>query len=972
MKKYISVLISTVLILISVSPAFSAFAAFQYEHNPMDNPKAAQDIVENSDAVYGFSPNPQSKRLGVYADAIDWTDEAQVADAREQRAAYHEKNKELYKMIEDGLNNGDSMEKIARAVSTRRNEIRLEAYKDDPEGLARVKQSNLETYGNENGPTPDFLYEKHGSWQTVIEKACSTNAGMDACLGLYDEYYYTYGIADTVDDMISRMSTEDKIAQMLMPTFRYYDSKGVTALNDKQKSIIAKYGFAGIILFVQNNTSTEQAVQLIDEMQNANIQNENRSQLLISVDQEGAGVTRLSNGTQGPGNMALGATGDSQNAYDVGKIIGKELNAIGYNVDFAPVVDVNNNPSNPVIGVRSFSDDANTVAKFGSAFMKGVQSQKVITALKHFPGHGDTGTDSHTGLPRIEKTYDELKANELIPFKNCIDNGAEMIMTAHIQFPKIEKETYTSIKDGSEIELPATLSKTIITDILRNDMGYDGVVITDAMEMAAINDHFDRLDSAKLAINAGVDIILIPVDTGSSAGIDNLEQYIKQVAALADNGTIAMENVNKAVKRILTLKENNGLFKPYISKDISEKINQAAKAVGTKANHEKEWEIAKKSVTLVKNDNMLPITNNEKTVILVPYANEVNAGEYAIDRLKEDGVVSKDMDISVFLTRNKTLDEMKEAVNGAKNVVAIAEQYSEAGLSAAQYSNLDAVAYYVHENGGKIAFISCNLPYDAARLQKGDAILLAYSSKGMNTKPDFSNGSTPTYGVSIPVGIYTAFDETARLGSLPVNIPKLDGDYHYTSDYIYERGYGLQYEKEYHFIEGENQQFDLDKDKSLTFEFDMEYELFRQEGKVYVDGKLVDSNQYTLSKGSTVLTFKDSFTNSLSEGVHTLKVAVYNGELNTSFTLIKTRSDNESENTSDNQSTTENNSETIDNSTTKESSSKEKSSNPKTNNSTKSPNTGADNMYIVPVALMLLGFLLLVVFKKSRIADRIN
>lgn len=597
--------------------------------------------------------------------------------------------------------------------------------------------------------------------------------------------------------LLDRMSTEEKVAQMLMPTFRYYNGAGVTTLSKKAKSILEKRGFAGVILFAQNNASTAQAVELIDEMQTANAKGANRTQLLISVDQEGAGVTRLAAGTQGPGNMALGATGDSQNAYDIGTIIGQELHAIGYNVDFAPVVDVNSNPSNPVIGVRSFSDDAATVADFASAFMKGLQSEHTITALKHFPGHGDAATDSHTGLPRIEKTYDALKANELIPFARCIADGAEMIMTAHIQYPLIETQTYVSKKDGQTIELPATLSKTIITDILRGDLGYDGVVVTDAMEMAAISEHFELLDTARLAINAGVDIILIPAATGTDADMDALDQYITDVAALADAGEISMENIDKAVMRILTLKEKNGLLASYPGIDLAAVQANANAVVGSQANHQKEWEIAKKSITLVKNDgNMLPVKNTGKAVILVPYANEVLAGEYAVDRLKEDGLIPADMDVSVFLTRSKTVDEMKEAVAGAVNVIAVTEQYSQAGLAAAQYQNLDAVADAVHETGGKIAFLSCNLPYDAARLQKGDAILLAYSCKGMNEKPDFSAGSVPTYGVSIPAGIYAAFDPQGAPGKLPVNIPQLDENNHYTSSILYARGFGLQYESD--------------------------------------------------------------------------------------------------------------------------------------------------------------------------------
>lgn len=183
-------------------------------------------------------------------------------------------------------------------------------------------------------------------------------------------------------------------------------------------------------------------------------------------------------------------------------------------------------------------------------------------------------------------------------------------------------------------------------------------------------------------------------------------------------------------------------------------------------------------------------------MILVPYANEVLAGEYAVDRLKADGLIPADMDVSVFLTAKKTLEEMLAAVADAVNVIAVTELGSEADLAKEQYSNLDAVADAVHENGGKIAFLSCKLPYDAARLQKGDAILLAYSCKGMNEKPDFSAGSVPTYGVSIPVGIYAAFDPQGAPGKLPVNIPQLDENNHYTAAVLYARGFGLQYESD--------------------------------------------------------------------------------------------------------------------------------------------------------------------------------
>jgi hypothetical protein len=165
------------------------YPAFRYVHNPAENYKVLKDAIVNPDAVYGFSPNPESARLKEYVNYLDWTDPAAVAQARKEREEYHKNNEQLYRLIEQLLGEGKDIETIARTVSRRRNEIRLESYNNDPEKLASVKKSNLEAYGNEEGPTADSLYAKYGSWQTVLEKALSTNAGMDACLGLYDEYY---------------------------------------------------------------------------------------------------------------------------------------------------------------------------------------------------------------------------------------------------------------------------------------------------------------------------------------------------------------------------------------------------------------------------------------------------------------------------------------------------------------------------------------------------------------------------------------------------------------------------------------------------------------------------------------------------------------------------------------------------------------------------------------------------------------
>ena len=456
---------------------------------------------------------------------------------------------------------------------------------------------------------------------------------------------------------------------------------------------------------------------------------------------------------------------------------------IGINMDFAPVLDVNSNPANPVIGIRSFSDDPETVAAQGVAYMKSLQATGAIATLKHFPGHGDTDTDSHTGLPCIDRSYEEIRAQELIPFKAAIDAGADAVMTAHIQYPQIETATYVSKLSGEEITLPATLSKTIITDILRTDLGFDGVVITDAMGMDAIEQHFDKYDAAKLAIEAGVDIILAPVDTSTKEGIEGLGEYIETLADMAERGEISSSAVDAAVLRVLKLKAAHGLTEPYT-------------VVGSVAHHETEWDIAKKAVTLVKNENnLLPLINEHETVaVLTAYDNEVLSMEYAINRLRDENKLASGMDISVHSIQRSTPEEAIALTEGADHVVVVSELYSAVGLTSDYAKKVDAIIESVHASGGSIIIMSCNLPYDAARYPDADAIVIAWSARGMSEDPRTADGAVTQYGPNMPAALYLMLspDET-HTGTLPVNIPRLDGEGNYTDEILYPRGYGLRY-----------------------------------------------------------------------------------------------------------------------------------------------------------------------------------
>ena len=606
-------------------------------------------------------------------------------------------------------------------------------------------------------------------------------------------------------EILNSMTTEEKISQMLMPSFRWWnDTEGsrqnLTEINDDIAAILERHGFAGVVFFTQNAAENEAIVRMVDAMQTANARGGNRTQLLTAIDQEGGSVTRLGQGTAFPGNMALGAVNDLAATADAARTIGAELGALGLNFDFAPVVDVNSNPSNPVIGTRSFSDDAQTAAKQGAAFMSALMESGTISALKHFPGHGDTNTDSHTGLPRIDKTYDELRANELIPFQACIDAGAEAIMTAHIQYPAIETETYVSRDSGEEITLPATLSRTILTGILRGDMGFDGVILTDAMEMDAIAKNFDPMDAARLAIQAGVDILLMPVDPGTTTdreGLAKLDRYIADLAALTDNGTIPMERVDESVLRILALKEKHGLLDAYDGSKLDERVANALATVGSAEHHATEWEIAGRAVTLVKNDNdLLPLTGEtQKIAVLTAYDNEVMSLEYAVNRLMDEEKLPDGAEVTVTSIQKKTLEECLPLIEGMDHVIAVSEAGSLAGMNpnTNAYSELlDALMERVHSNGGTFTVLSASLPYDAARYTKADAFAIAWNARGMSEDPRDTDGPVRQFGASMPAALYLMLSPGAAFtGKLPVNIPAMDENYQYADGVLYPRGFGL-------------------------------------------------------------------------------------------------------------------------------------------------------------------------------------
>ncbi|RTQ94620.1 beta-N-acetylhexosaminidase [Lysinibacillus telephonicus] len=362
-----------------------------------------------------------------------------------------------------------------------------------------------------------------------------------------------------IQNKISKMTLEEKIGQMI-----FTGISGKT-LNENDLSLINEYKVGGIIFFKGNLVSTNQTLNLLNEIKSVNEKND--FPLFLGIDEEGGRISRLPKELIGiPSSKKISESNDVFFAHDIGKILGKELSAFGFNLNFAPVLDVNSNPKNPVIGDRSFGDNPDIVSSFGIEVMKGLQSQNIISVVKHFPGHGDTAVDSHLDLPVVNKSLDQLKKLELIPFKKAFAEGTDVVMVAHILLPKIDST------------FPSSMSKEIITGILREQLNFDGVVITDDLTMKAITNNYDITAAAVNSVKAGSDIILIAHD------YHNVISSFQALKKAVESGEISEERIDESVTRILQLKEKYKIDNSKVNKINIEELNRTINKVLNKYN----------------------------------------------------------------------------------------------------------------------------------------------------------------------------------------------------------------------------------------------------------------------------------------------------------------------------------------------------------------------------------------------------
>ncbi|NLM20166.1 MAG: beta-N-acetylhexosaminidase [Peptococcaceae bacterium] len=383
---------------------------------------------------------------------------------------------------------------------------------------------------------------------------CALLSGQNGSNQQLEEEDQESQLNDYVRTQINAMSIEEKIGQLVIAGVDGYE-------NDLQaQTLIEEYKIGGIILFERNIKDLNQMLELINSLKESN--SVNPIPLFLAIDEEGGRVSRLPDEfLKTPASQKVGEINDSELSVRLASIVGEQLKACGLNMNFAPVLDVNSNPNNPVIGDRSFSHDPDQVCTQGIQTMNGLRSQDIISVVKHFPGHGDTLVDSHLGLPVVDHDINRLYSLELIPFACAIENKAEAIMTAHILLPNIDPHN------------PASFSSNTISKILRQDLGFDGLVITDDLTMAAVIDNYDIQEAAVQAIKAGSDQVLVCHDFQKEKAV---LQALKQAV---ESGDISVERLEQSLYRILKLKMEYNLTDEPVSTVNYQALNQKLEAL---------------------------------------------------------------------------------------------------------------------------------------------------------------------------------------------------------------------------------------------------------------------------------------------------------------------------------------------------------------------------------------------------------
>lgn len=485
-----------------------------------------------------------------------------------------------------------------------------------------------------------------------------------------------------------------KIGQMILAGFpsKTYD--------ETVNEIIENYKIGNIILFANNIGTKREVAKLTYDLQK-NLIKSTGIPGFIAIDQEGGMVTRIHDGiTVFPGNMAFAAADADKSTLKEGEIEGEELKALGINLNLAPVLDVNSNYKNPVIGVRSYGDNPAAVSKLGIDLICGLKKSGVIATAKHFPGHGDTDLDSHINLPVVTHNIEHMEKIDLYPFKEAIKNGIDAIMTAHVLFPAIEDK-----------KIPATLSYKILTGLLRNKLGFEGLIITDCMEMDAIATFYGSDKAAVMAVKAGADLICI------SHSIDVQVKCFNAIKSAVLNGDISEKRIDVSYKRITEMK------KKYCLCSNNQDFNMIDKITSSPDNRKFAQYISDKSITVVKDENnLLPVSGKVISISTVPAALTGIDNEYENINSFAGMMEKKFGGESFIIPLNPDMDlisRIQSSCRGADRVVI--------GLyNSSKYKNQKILVDKVYEVNKKIIAVSLRNPYDYLDFKYVPAFINSY------------------------------------------------------------------------------------------------------------------------------------------------------------------------------------------------------------------------------------------------------
>lgn len=513
----------------------------------------------------------------------------------------------------------------------------------------------------------------------------------------------------SIDDLVADLSDREKIGQMVMALMNPTDDgEPSSRAEDVVKELVI-----GSAMVEHVGTPTRTG-EFNNQLQRWASETAAELPLLVGADFEfgaahSVGALQDDRTTQFPRNMNLGALGSEQAAADAAEITATEARAMGYHWGFAPVVDVNTNPENPVIGIRAFSGDTDLASKLTATQVASFQNKGngIIATAKHFPGHGDTHTDSHTGLPTVSYGRETLDDVHLPPFRAAIDAGIDAIMTAHIVVEAIDPER------------PATLSEPVLTGLLRDELGFDGLLVTDSMSMQAITDIWGRQRAAVLAAKAGADVIM------SMGGYEDHATTVDALYDAVQSGELTMERVEEAATRVLEAKRKYGLLTPgggRPSGRIHVNPEQSTRRTGKAPDHRRAAEIARESMTLVKNDGVLPFDATDGGAMLVAGVTQVNVLADAV-RERSKGEVTA-WQSSQWRDNDPTDEEIDEASALAEEADrALVATYSASELPEGQVELVNSL----RKTGTPTVAVSIGLPYDITSYPDVDTYIASYA-----------------------------------------------------------------------------------------------------------------------------------------------------------------------------------------------------------------------------------------------------